>query len=155
MTRNTLFTVACVAWWLAFWIAALVLAGCGVAPVRVAGQDRAEMIVWRGVYGERATPPEIEWVTNLDCFGVHGGLGFALDDGRCVAGANWCEYNFAKVAWYEIAPRISATAYAHELLHEHLFRIGVLNGDGDHVGPEWKANGLLAEANQALVDGGL
>ncbi len=153
-TRAVWVGVAVMVWFVIVGLMAMAALGCGSAELeRMPGQDRAETIVWRGVYAETGRAPSVEWIHVFDC---GDGRGFTLDggDGRCVSGAIWERSAEAQVAWYPEAPRISGTAYAHELLHEHLFlRDG--NGDGAHAGPDWKANGALAVAGQALVEEGL
>jgi hypothetical protein len=136
-------------------LCSILAAGCGIGTQeRLPKQDEAEAIVWREVFHNHGSPPEVEWVRDLPCA---EGRGFYLgypgpETMDCVFGVYWNPpYDYARVA---IDSSFSASSYAHEFYHAHL-RYTTGNSEPQHDGPGWKAGGILEQANTALQWAGL
>lgn len=144
-------------WWIGAVLAVaaglmMLLGGCAPDYTPRPGQTKATEIVWFQTYQEGHAPPPIEWVyaPDLNCEPTDiGDVGFELD-GECVAGVSYQDR--VRVAWALEERQYSHTAFAHELLHVHLY---FADGDGDalHQRPEWRT--LLPAANRALGEAGL
>lgn len=123
----------------------LLMAGCASGSFdRRPGQDMAEQIVWRGLYGEDSDPPPVEWLDDL-----------VSADAGGITLPGW------KVQVTKLNPgdmltveqgAISFTRYAHELMHWHTY---LRTGDVDAA--HWRGDWELANetAFTALWDAGL
>lgn len=131
----------------------LLLAGCAGAqrPAAKPRQAEAVALVWH-LYGRSDPPPAVRWMegTELDCTSPAGHLGMRYGDG-CMAGIS--VQGTVLVVWHT-GESFSATALAHELLHQRLERE---TGDADdaHAGRAWRAGGELERAVAALAAVGL
>jgi hypothetical protein len=114
-------------------------------------QAEAVALVWH-LYGRTDPPPAVRWMqgVDLDCVSAAGHLGM-LYGGLCMAGMS--VPGTVLVVWHP-GESFSATALAHELLHERLQRD---TGDSDpgHAGPGWRAGGELELAVAALAAAGM
>ena len=127
--------------------------GCGddVRPrlgveERLANQDAAEEIVWRGVYGRFDSPPPIYWRTDSRCgTGAWAYLGWDVG-GKCAVGEFFPDWHV------EVARSgpIGKTAYAHELCHALRF---AETGDSDpgHKSACFAPGGLAEVAGGKIV----
>jgi hypothetical protein len=121
--------------------------GCGVSGGSFAqkpGQAQAVDLVWRQYYGEKGSPPEVEWVNEKSLWGDIVGFTYAgwkvvvaADDAE-ICGADGCGDAY----------RFSSTAMAHEFMH---YRTWLRTGDVDplHYRGDW---GLALDTNQALFE---
>lgn len=134
----------------------MIVAGCAADTTRQPEQYLAEAVVWRDTYHEERDPPPIEWIGWLGLNCAHGN-GFLIpttyggQPSLCVGGVYWSVPNYAEVGIQYPGQPLSVTAYAHELLHAHLY---YTTGDGDptHSRLEWQPGGLLERANAELAD---
>lgn len=147
-------------------IPGIFLAACASAPI--AHQEEATQVVWRNTYRESHDPPNVQWRTDLTCYvdpttgadeGFMGSNTYGgPSNGHCDAGLTFTDLDLCEVALYPPEPNFvfsgPASAFAHELLHMHLY---YATGDGDagHTRPEWQPGGLLDQANAALKAAGL
>lgn len=99
-----------------------------------------------GCYEEHNPLPAIEWPEGRPCGSQPRAIVSA--SGVCLAGAAYPEGNYVEVIWLG---SFSASAFAHELMHVHLYNLG--DDDPTHSRPEWGY--LLSAANQALSNEGL
>lgn len=111
---------------------ALLIAGCAPGTfVPRAGQAEAERIVWNNLYGMTGAAPPVEWMLIGTLPGGYGGA--------TIIGSH-IEVCIGDPATTEAYPTISATAFAHELLH---YAEWVRTGDVDAL--HWRANWDLAD----------
>ncbi len=125
-------------------VATVMLVGCaaGGSFERITGQDQAEKIVWRDLFGmEDDDPPAVEWIDS--CW----------NDNVC--GFTWIGWK-VQVAYRDETmpdvPTISTTRYAHELMHYATY---LRTGDVDAY--HWRGDWELADdtARNALALAGL
>src|SRR5688572_19508572 len=112
------------------------LSGCSPGTFdRLPGQDRAEQIVWRELYGETDDPPAVEWV-----------------DGEPPCGSTWLGWKVRVEIRRDLDHPIARSAYPHELMHWHTF-----NRTGDVDAAHWRGDWELADqgAFKALWAAGL
>lgn len=128
----------------------LLAAGCAGPQRSRPRQPDAEIVVWRTAYNERNRAPTVSWVTGsaLTCA---RGTGWEYAD-NCVSGQFDASTWAAAVAWPAGNTSFAPTAYAHELLHAHLYAT-TGDPDNDHVRAEWST--LLPATNAALTKAGL
>jgi hypothetical protein len=126
-------------------VAVVLLAGCAGSFERLPGQDDAERIVWRELYGEEGDPPPVEW---LDKDAPVGGYAFPGWKVQVMRNDSTTRTNGGPC----VTRYFSETAYAHELMHAHTF-----NRTGDIDAAHWRGDWELADvtAKRALRDAGL
>lgn len=135
----------------------LLLFSVGCANDLELDQRHAEQIVWRDVFMEKVPPPLVYWrfQESLECGpDAHGqNRGFKPwwnePEFDCVAGVYLGSYTIVALP---DRYKLSDTAYAHELLHAHLFNTKG-DGNGKHDWPEW--NSLLPMAITLMKEAGL
>lgn len=117
--------------------------------------EKAFQIVWFDTFKRSDPPPAVTWIesTFLTC-GNGQGWAYIAPDGThtCVAGLSYLDTKTSQVAWPKPVIKISASAFAHELTHHYLDRIG--QPDQDHTGPGFAQGGIKDQAVAALeIDG--
>jgi hypothetical protein len=122
----------------------------------VADEEKAFQIVWFETFKRSDPPPVVAWIesTFLTC-GNGQGWDYVAPDGTktCVAGLSYLDTKTSQVAWPKPVIPISTSAFAHELCHHYLDRIG--QPDANHTGPGFAAGGIKDQAVAALKAAGL
>lgn len=145
-------------------------AGCYTGSVppgeQLPGQAEATAIAWHQVYQQDDAPPPIAWyrddcpLKTLDGMWHHFGIRSECCDrgtyddasGVISLGApGEAETTDPAAVHFEFSRFISASAFAHELMHARQARHGI--SDGDHLRREWFD--IVPAANAALREAGL
>jgi hypothetical protein len=123
-------------------LALMLVAGCQSGSfIPIADQEKAEQVVWRGVYGMTEECPPVEWIAKngWNCAQEWSCTGQAFPDRVQVACGEDC------------AQSIAFTAFAHELLH---YRSYLRTSDLDplHDREDWT---LVDRAHDAMAANGM
>lgn len=118
-------------------------------PARI---DDALKIVWYGYYKEKGYPPPMIWknevCTDPATADRSKGIPLINYNGKCFYGLTFTDTWIIWIAW---EGSFSKSAFAHELMHAHMFRLGLM--DNDHKMSEYwnQIDGI----NKLLRDAGL
>ncbi len=119
----------------------LAFSGCAALGMRgqrveIERQAVAVHVIWHDTYGRTDKAPGVRWVqklSDLTCVDPNSGRpGFKTSAG-CREGYTLMPWEVS-VAWHE-GDNFATTALAHELLHQDLWRRGIM--DPNHKRQEW------------------
>jgi hypothetical protein len=117
------------------------LGGCASGTFeKLPTQERAEQLIWHGLYGVHDyPPPPVEWISWDDDWQING---------RQMTGLTWAGWK-VQVRYFPRQPNVTTTTLFHEWLH-YLYWLRTGDVDPEHFRADWSLVGkadLISAAN--------